>query len=275
MPSIFVLADILGIQDYKCAGQDNIRDRAEHHLFEYVLVDKCDCLCSPTGCTPFTLRVKWLAHPHQQVEELTAHENATQFGSYAEIYGRCLSLSHHVIMVRQATFAALDLRHTCLDRPGYSRFPDNPFWDRWLDPVIELEPDEIEFQTLNVDGEAMNQLEDMVVMFQDFVLTGRQTTISSRSDTLDIDYSAFNDPAAPGIDDLYYQRILEFWHHIWENRIQVALDTVAKSWETKLDGQHDPVQLSTCEEAGEVTKGSEEIDDDAKFSRLIQRIQDI
>ncbi|KAF5621516.1 uncharacterized protein FTJAE_11237 [Fusarium tjaetaba] len=275
MPSVFVLADILGIEDYKCAGQDNISNRAEHHLFESVLIDKCYCLCSPDGCTPFTLRMKWLAHPHEQVEELTPHEYGTQFGSYAEIYGRCLSLSHHVIMVRQATFAALDFRHTCLDRPGYSCFSNDPNWVYFMGPVKELEPDEIELETLNVDGEAMNQLEEVVSMFQHLVLSGRQTTVSSKSDTLDIDYSAFNDPAALGIDELYYQRILEFWRHIWVDRIQVALDTVAKSWETKLDGQHDPVQLSTCEEAGEVTKGSKEFDDDAMFNRIIQRIQDI
>ncbi|KAF5710925.1 hypothetical protein FMUND_9276 [Fusarium mundagurra] len=275
MPSVFVLADILGIQDYKCAGQDNISDRAEHHLFESVLVDKCYCLCSPDGCTPFTLRMKWLAHPHQQVEELTPHEYATHFGSYAEIYGRCLSLRHHVIMVRQATFAALDFRHTCLDRPGYSRFPNSPYWMSGLDPVTELDPDEMEFETLNVDGEAMNQLEEVVVMFQDFVLTGRQTTISGKSDTLDIDYSAFNDPAALGIDGLYYQRILEFWHHIWVHRIQVALDTVAKGWENNFDGQNDLVQISTCDEAGEETESSEESDDDVIFNRIIQKIQDI
>nr|RBQ89685.1 hypothetical protein FVER53263_13665 [Fusarium verticillioides] len=175
----------------------------------------------------------------------------------------------------RATFAALDFRHTCLDRPGYSRFPGHPGWKHLLDPVTELEPDEMEFETLNVNGEAWNQLEEVVAMFQDFVLTGCQTTISNKSDTLDIDYAAFNDPAALGIDDLYYQRILEFWHHIWVRRIQVALDTVAESWEDKLNGLHDPVQLSTCEEAGDVTKGSEEIDDDAKFNRLIQQIQDI
>ncbi|KAF5597211.1 hypothetical protein FPANT_4157 [Fusarium pseudoanthophilum] len=256
MPSVFVLADILGIQDYKCAGQDNISDRAEHHIFESDLVDKCSCLCSPDGCTPFTLRMKWLAHPHQPVEELTPREYATQFDSYAEIYGRCVSLSHHIIMVRQATFAALEFRHTCLGRP-------------------ELEPDEMDFEALNIDGEAINQLEEMVVMFQDFVLTGRQTTISSKSDSLDIDYSAFNDPAALGIDDLYYQRILEFWRHIWVHRIQVALDTIAKGWENNFDGQNDLVQISTCEEVDEDTESSEEGDDDAIFNQLIQRIQDI
>ncbi|KAG9495744.1 hypothetical protein J7337_012302 [Fusarium musae] len=243
-------------------------------MFESDLVDKCYCLCSSDICTPFTLRMKWLAHPHQQVEEPTPREYAAQFGSYAEIYGRSLSLSHHVIMVRQATFAALDLRHTCLDRPGYSRYP-GPDWMHFLGPVTELEPDEIDFEALNVDEEAILQLEEMVVMFQDFVLTGRQTTISSKSDALDIDYSAFNDPAALGIDDLYYQRILEFWHNIWVCRIQIALDTVAKSWENKLNGLHDPVQLSTCEEASEDTESSEESDDDAVFNRIIQRIQDI
>ncbi|PNP76108.1 hypothetical protein FNYG_10666 [Fusarium nygamai] len=134
----------------------------------------------------------------------------------------------------------------------------------------------MEFETLNVDGEAMNQLEEVVVMFQDFVLTGRQTTISSKSDTLDIDYSAFNDPAALGIDDLYYQRILEFWYHIWVQRIQGALDIVSKGWENNTDGQNDLVQISTCEEAVQETRYSlKEGDEDEIFNRIIQRIQDI
>ncbi|RBQ72357.1 hypothetical protein FVER14953_20604 [Fusarium verticillioides] len=133
----------------------------------------------------------------------------------------------------------------------------------------------MEFETLNVNGEAWNQLKEVVAMFQDFVLTGCQTTISSKSDTIDIDYSAFSDPVTLGIDDLYYQRILEFWHNIWVRRIQIALDTVAKSWENKLDGQHDPVQILTCEEASEDTESSEESDDDAVFNRIIQLIQDI
>ncbi|KAJ4094220.1 hypothetical protein NW760_014340 [Fusarium oxysporum] len=205
MPSVFVLADILGMQDYKCPGQDKTSNRAEHFLSESDLVDKCSCLCSPDGCTPFTSRMKWLAHP-----------------------------------------------------------------------LTKLEPDEIEYEIFNIDVEAMNQLEEVVVMFQDFVLTGRQTTISSKSDSFDIDYSAFNEPSALGIDDLYYQRILEFWQHMWKYRTQVALDTVAERWDDKLDGQNDLVQISTCEEAIQETGNSlEEEDEEEIFNRIIQRIQDI
>ncbi|RKK93860.1 hypothetical protein BFJ68_g15397 [Fusarium oxysporum] len=276
MPSVFVLADILGMQDYKCPGQDKTSNRAEHFLSESDLVDKCSCLCSPDGCTPFTSRMKWLAHPREQAEDFALQDYATRFGSHVEIYGRSLNLGHHVIMVRQATFAALELKHTCLDRPGYSHWPTDPNWMYWLDPVTELEPDELEFEILNIDVEAMNQLEEVVVMFQDFVLTGRQTTISSKSDSFDIDYSAFNEPSALGIDDLCYQRILEFWQHIWTSRMQVALDTVAERWDDKLDGQNDLVQISTCEEAIQETGNSlEEEDEEEIFNRIIQRIQDI
>ncbi|EXK82809.1 hypothetical protein FOQG_12924 [Fusarium oxysporum f. sp. raphani 54005] len=245
MPSIFVLADILGMEDYKVPGQDKGSDRAERYLSESALVDNCSCLCSPDGCTPFTSRMKWLAHPHDRVEDLAHQDLATHFSSHAEIYGKSLNLSHHVIMMRQATFAALDLNHTCLDRPGYTGFLSHTKARFCLDPLTELEPDEIEFEILNVDVEAMNQLKEVVVMFQDFVLTGRQTTISSKSGSFDIDYSAFNEPSALGIDDLYYQRVLEFWKHIWANRIQVALDTIAKRWDNKLDGLNDLVQVLT------------------------------
>ncbi|KAH7205554.1 hypothetical protein BKA60DRAFT_526124 [Fusarium oxysporum] len=276
MPSVFVLADILGMQDYKCPGQDKTSDRAEHFLSESDLVDKCSCLCSPDGCTPFTSRMKWLAHPREQAEDFALQDYATRFGSHVEIYGRSLNLGHHVIMVRQATFAALELKHTCLDRPGYSRWPTDPNWIYWLDPVTELEPDEIEYEILNIDVEAMNQLEEVVVMFQDFVLTGRQTTISSKSDSFDVDYPAFNEPSALGIDDLYYQRILKFWQHIWTYRTQVVLDTVAERWDDKLDGQNDLVQISTCEEVIQETGNSlEEEDEEEIFNRIIQRIQDI
>ncbi|EGU76765.1 hypothetical protein FOXB_12726 [Fusarium oxysporum f. sp. conglutinans Fo5176] len=164
MPSIFVLADILSMQDYECPCQDNTKDRVEIYLSESVLVDNCSCLCSPDGCTPFTSRMKWLAHPYKQAEDLAPQDYATRFGSYVEIYGKSLNLSHHVIMVRQATFAALDLKHTCLERPGY-RWPSELYWMYFTDPVSELDPEEKEFEILNVDAEAMNQLEDMVVMF--------------------------------------------------------------------------------------------------------------
>ncbi|KAM0081307.1 hypothetical protein ACKRZS_006547 [Fusarium odoratissimum] len=221
--------------------------------------------------------MKWLAHPYQQAEDLTPQDYATRFGSYVEIYGRSLNLGHYIIMVRQATFAALDLKHTCLDRPGYSRWLGHPHQMYHLDPVTQLEPDEMEFEILNVDVEAMNQLEEVVVLFQDFVLTGRQTTMSSKSASFDIDHSAFNELSTLGIDDLYYQRILEFWQHIWTNSMQAALDTVAKSWDHKLDGLNDFVQIATCEEAIQETRDNleEDDDDDEIFNRFIQRIQDI
>ncbi|KAL5591414.1 hypothetical protein FOVSG1_010303 [Fusarium oxysporum f. sp. vasinfectum] len=261
MPSIFVLADILGIQDYKCPGQDNTKDKGEHYLSKSVL------LTIALACV----------HLMAQAEDLTPQDYATRFGSYVEIYGRSLNLGHHIIMVRQATFAALDLKHTCLDRPGYSRWPGHPHQMYLLDPVTQLEPDEMEFEILNVDVEAMNQLEEVVVLFQDFVLTGRQTTMSSKSASFDIDHSAFNELSTLGIDDLYYQRILEFWQHIWTSSMQAALDTVAKRWDHKLDGLNDFVQISTCEEAIQETRDNleEGDDDDEIFNRFIQRIQDI
>ncbi|KAJ4038236.1 hypothetical protein NW763_013295 [Fusarium oxysporum] len=218
--------------------------------------------------------MKWLAHPYKQAEDLAPQDYATRFGSYVEIYGKSLNLSHHVIMVRQATFAALDLKHTCLERPAY-RWPSELYWMYFTDPVSELDPDEKEFEILNVDAEAMNQLEDMVVMFQDFVLTGRQTTISSNSDSFDIDYSAFNGPSTLGIDNLYYQRALEFWEHIWANRMQIALDAVAKGWENNLDGLNDLVHIPTCEEVVQETRDSLDEGDDEDLNRIIQRIQDI
>ncbi|KAI3578858.1 hypothetical protein IWW34DRAFT_833075 [Fusarium oxysporum f. sp. albedinis] len=274
MPSIFVVADILSMQDYECPCQDNTKDRVEIYLSESVLVDDCSCLCSPDGCTPFTSRMRWLAHPYEQAQDLNPRDYATRFGSYAEIYGKRLNLSHHVIMVRQATFAALDLKHTCLERPGY-RWPSRLYWMYLTDPMSELDPDEKEFEILNVDAEAMNQLEDMVVMFLDFVLTGRQTTISSNSDSFDIDYSAFNEPSTLGIDNLYYQRALEFWKHIWANGMQIALDTVAKGWDNNLAGLNDLVHISTCEEVVQETRGSLDEGDDEILNRIIQRIQDI
>ncbi|KAL5586686.1 hypothetical protein FOBRF1_016556 [Fusarium oxysporum] len=220
---------------------------------------------------------EWLAHPYQQAEDLTPQDYATRFGSYVEIYDRSLNLGHRIIMVRQATFAALDLKHTCLDRPGYSRWPGHPHQMYHLDPVTQLEPDDMEFEILNVDVEAMNQLEEVVVLFQDFVLTGRQTTMSSKSASFDIDHSAFNELSTLGIDDLYYQRILEFWQHIWTNSMQAALDTVAKRWDHKLDGLNDFVQIATCEETIQETRDNleEGDDDDEIFNRFIQRIQDI
>ncbi|RGP63800.1 hypothetical protein FSPOR_8407 [Fusarium sporotrichioides] len=275
MPSIFVLADILGMQDYKNPGQDETSDRAEAYLSESVLVDNCFCLCSPGGCTPFTSRVKWLANLHEQAEDLTLQDYATRFGSHVEVYGRSLSMRHHVIMVRQVTFAALGLKHTCVDRPGCSLLPSTAYSMCWVDPVTELEPDEREFEILNIDVEAENQLEEMVVMFQDFVLNGYQTTISNKSHSSDISSTEPDESSTLCVNETYHQRVLEFWKHIWEKRMQEALDAVAKEWEDKFDGQNDYVRISTCEEAVQETEDNLEGDDEVIFNKLIQRIQDI
>lgn len=275
MPSAFVLADILGIQDYKCSGQENSGDKAEHYLGESILVDDCTCLCSPRGCTPFASRMKWLAHSHKP-QDHTPQDIATKFGYYVETYGDRLDLKHHLIMVRQATFAALELKHTCLDRPAYSNCPGYHRWIYLLDPVTELEPDEMEFETLNVHVEAKNQLESVVTMFQDFLLSGDQMTVSSKEKSFDIDHSVSNNQSVVGVADLYCQRALEFWKHIWENRIQDALEAVAKGWDNRLNGENDLVQISTCEEAmQEAENSSGEENDEVIFNGIIQQIQDI
>ncbi|KAF4457900.1 hypothetical protein F53441_253 [Fusarium austroafricanum] len=275
MPSIFVLADILGMQRYKSPGQDSTSDRVEDYLSESALVDNCSCLCSPDGCTPFTSRMKWLAHPDEQTKDLTLQDYATRFGSHVEIYGRSLNLSQHVIMVRQATFSALELNHTCLDRPGCSRYPSFDDSMYWLDLVTELEPDEMELEILNVDVEARNQLEEVVAMFQDFVLTGRQMTISGQSDISDVNYAELDEPSSLCMDKFHHQRVLEFWEHVWGKRMQVARDIMAEGWNTKLDGLNSYVQVSTCEEAIQETRDSLEDGDEEAFNRIIQQIQDI
>ncbi|KAF5637650.1 hypothetical protein F25303_7822 [Fusarium sp. NRRL 25303] len=275
-PSIFVLADILGMQDYECPRQDNTKYRVENCLSESVSVDNCSCICSPHGCTPFTLRMKWLAHPYEQAEDLALQDYATRFASHVKVYGKSMNLRHHVIMVRQATFAALDLKHTCLDKPGYSRWPGARNWMYFLAPMAELEPDEREFELSNVDEDAMNQLEEVGVMFEDFVLTGCQTTALSKSGSCNVDYIVFDGLNVLGTDDIYYQRILKFWQHIWVNRMQLALDILTEKWINKHDGQNDLVQVSTCKEATQETRHSlEEEDDEMMFNRIIQQIQDI
>ncbi|KAF5981260.1 hypothetical protein FBULB1_4826 [Fusarium bulbicola] len=197
------------------------------------------------------------------------------------------SLDRALLSTVNGSFRGVN-RHISLDDAMWLFEHQAPLWKwcyRFTGPMLsifviadifELEPDEKEFETLNVEVEAMNQLDEVIAMFQEFVLTGRQTTISSKSDDSNTNYSAFNDPSALGIESFYYQRILKFWEHIWEDRMQVALDTVAKGWENKLHGQDDIVQISTCEEAvQETTDSIWGGDDDERFNRLIQRIQDI
>ncbi|KAI1014528.1 hypothetical protein LB504_012132 [Fusarium proliferatum] len=276
MPSIFVLADILCIQDWECPRQDNTKDRVENYLSESISVDDCSCLCSPDGCTPFASRIKWLAYPHEEPQDHTSQDIATSFSYYVEAYGKNLAINHHIIMVRQATFSALELKHTCLDRPACNNRSSSAYGMYLVGQVTELEPDEIEFEILNIDVEARNQLEHVVATFQGFVLTGDQTVVSAKANSSDIDYAAFNELNALGIDEFYYQRILEYWRHIWVNRIKDALDAVAKAWDDKLDGMHDLVQISTCEEAVQGTRDSlEEGDDDEIFNKIVQRIQDL
>ncbi|RGP71253.1 hypothetical protein FLONG3_7203 [Fusarium longipes] len=275
MPSIFVLADILGMQDCKYPGQDDISHRAEAYLSKSFSVDDCSCLCSPDGCTPFASRMKWLAHPQEPFEELTLQAYATRFRSHVKMYGRSLSMSQHVIMMRQATFAALGHRHTCVDRPGCFLYLFDGDDMIYLDLATELDSDEIQFEISNIDAEARKQLEEMVVMFQDFVLTGRKTTISNESDSFQLHYEEHNESSTLCVNEVQYRRVLKFWKHIWRKRMQIALDTVAESWGNKLDGSDNGIQILTCEEIVQETGGSDEEGDEERFNRIIQRIQDM
>ncbi|KAF4943455.1 hypothetical protein FSARC_14916 [Fusarium sarcochroum] len=258
MPSVFVLADLAGMQAeqwYKPPGQDAAIYRVEADLSKTHFTDNCSCLCSPNGCTPFAFRMKWLAYTQYEFEKLTIQDYVSRFGSYVEKHGRDLNLSQYVTMVRQATFTALELTHTCLHRPGSGL-------------MAALDPDEIEFEAQNVDPEVRNHLEDVVAGFQVFIRTGLSEQERDKGSI-----AQTTDPTASEEDLVYYQRAVEFWKSIWGTKVEAALRSLADGWNPNISCLEDLCISLTTEEKNSISREDE--DDDIRLCRLLRDIEEI
>lgn len=172
------------------------------NLSKVEIANSCTCQCSPEGCTPFDLAVKWLAR-HVPWDEPKHPLLPLLF----EDQGGVLDLNRHIIMIRQVTFEALDMIYTCIDRPDL--YHDSGY----------------EYDCVEEDVERARYLDDIVMEFQDFVL-GEDTVVDHESS----DASANGKEESDNQDTINYQRALEFWNEVWPYRMRDIKEELTATW---------------------------------------------
>jgi hypothetical protein len=200
----YVLAEIIGKECIRSdfTKQVDLIKVISNNLPRTDLADSCTCQCSPEGCTPFDLAIKWLTHLG-----LGNKKTHLFLSLLFEDQSGALDLNRYIIMIRQVTFKALDMIHTCMDRPYQNLCSSG------------------EYECGEEDLERERYLEDVVMEFQDFVL---------REDK-DVGYETA-DPSANGKqkpgnqDTTNHQRVLEFWNNVWPTRMHEIKEELAATW---------------------------------------------
>ncbi|KAJ4253414.1 hypothetical protein NW762_010572 [Fusarium torreyae] len=202
----FILADVIGFStyfNYKVHTED---ESIAVDLLTTEITDDCACQCSPGGCTPFDTRMKWLAFRSRIFGPGIKHGCQ----SYVEDYGKKLTLNQHLIMVRQATFEALDMRHTCFNAPDW----------------YQLEkPEDIEFEIETQDVDKARCLDDLVMGFREFVLNDDKVA------GYEAGYEAGKDGQHPQNDGtVIHRRAIEYWGEVWLSRVHEIEEILAVTW---------------------------------------------
>ncbi|KAM0543249.1 hypothetical protein ACHAPJ_012394 [Fusarium lateritium] len=113
-------------------------------------------------------------------------------------------------MVRQATFKALDMTHTCFDAPDW--------------PQCQ-EQEDIEFEIETQDVYKARFLDDLVLDFRDFILgdnevIGKEAVIGAGEDS------------QHSQDDgtIMRRRAVGYWGKVWLSRVQEIEESLAATW---------------------------------------------
>lgn len=226
----YVLADIIGctIYESKLFEQVDLLKLISNKLPKVEIVDSCTCKCSPEGCTPFDLAIKWLTR-------CVSRNKPSYFllSLLFEDQSGALDLNRYIIMIRQATFEALDMIHTCTDRPH-----------SYTHPSCEDDHEEEDFETARY-------LDVVVMEFQDFVRREDKIVDHGTSDAF-----ANGENKSVNQDKVNCQRILEFWNKVWPSRIRAIKEELAATW--------NPDQ-TVLEDLGVSLWYEEEVDEDKKM----------
>ncbi|KAG5655447.1 hypothetical protein KAF25_000696 [Fusarium avenaceum] len=200
----YVLADIMGCTIYKSKlfDQVDLLKLISNKLLKVEIADSCTCQCAPEGCTPFDLAIKWLS--------ICVPWNKPRYLLLSLLFedqSGALDLNRYIIMIRQATFNALDMIHKCKYGPflyNYSSCEDD----------YEEE-----------DFERAKYLDDVVMEFQDFVCREDKVVDHEASDAF-----ANGEKKSVNQDKVIHQRLLEFWNKVWPSRIQEIKEELAATW---------------------------------------------
>ncbi|KAF4962052.1 hypothetical protein FSARC_9842 [Fusarium sarcochroum] len=211
----FILADSIGLRTYLIIDHLNTETESiAADLLTTETMDDCVCQCSPGGCTPFALRMKWLAVKFSyEVPDrgyIADRERAEMYQSYLEDYGKTLSLDQHVVIVRQATFEALGMTHTCIDIPRRD---------------IHLEPDDIEFEINHYDVEKARCLDGLVIEFRDFMLSDDSAAGCEAGKGANTGGRSLHDEGA-----VRCRRAVEYWGEVWLSKVHGIEESLAVAW---------------------------------------------
>ncbi|KAF4959569.1 hypothetical protein FGADI_1636 [Fusarium gaditjirri] len=196
---IFVLAEVI-LSHYR---DHNI---AHDEMAQYLVnspvaiedTDDCVCQCSPEGCTPFAHGIKFLNNTYRW--------GSSSLRSFVSDYGRVLSLSQHIAVLRQANFQELHMEHTCVDKPGH----------------LEDGSSESDFDPSPKDLETETFLDELIMEYQAFLLRGADD--SSYQSAERCDDHIFK------MSTRRYTRSMLFWDFIWPSRVQDIEKRLASLW---------------------------------------------
>lgn len=192
----FVLAILSGhgLQNVWVRGSDEelVRELEEQMLVDDSL-DSCECRCSPGGCTPFVVRMKYMRLRDNELDI------ATTITAYCKEYGNVLRREHCYAAIRFITFQALGIAHTCCCRYGLVSKLDAEeiaeIQDEYAEllEVLESLTEEFEARVCEIFDSATDGLESMITFWSDYWVRRMTQVLSELSEADETSKSAAED----------------------------------------------------------------------------------
>ncbi|KAI1050890.1 hypothetical protein LB507_009385 [Fusarium sp. FIESC RH6] len=180
-------------------------------VLEDEAADDCSCLCAARGCSSFDVIAKWLAvsgrKPTDTIALLLKHHESL------------LRPSQLTCLVRQVTFEALGMKHTCFDAPKLDEYG--------LPCLVGETAREEEEEACDDDHEKAVYLDELFTEFEDFLL--------SRSESLEHELTGGPTISTARSDDEdAASRALVFWNNIWPHRVEEIKKKLEATWDPDL-----------------------------------------
>ncbi|KAL4728317.1 hypothetical protein ACLX1H_005060 [Fusarium chlamydosporum] len=260
--SDMILADITGRHVYR---QSLLRNQGDFRLCLATVTkslkneakDKYSCICAPTGYSPFDLIARWLMKVSGSLEPNGLVR------SLLEGCGKVLQLDQLTCIVRQATFQALEISHTCfaqakLNLGGHHKIwsSDLMFCDEDLDASMD-------------DHQRSLYLNEIVTEFEDFM----------RGQSKCVNDTALDDATSLGLQEeraIDYRRALVFWDDIWPDRVREIKRELEASWNPNMEVLNDlGVSLWYKEESNDSVPETAEERLNQAFDRFMENLEKI
>jgi hypothetical protein len=263
----FILADISCRHMFNCQLSDN-EDGIKECMTTTVNIlcdeatNKCSCLCSPAGFMPFDLvAIRLVILP----ATLGPIGLSGLIPSLVKDFGEVLTLDHLTCVVRQATFKALGMTHTCFARPDLNIY--NFKWQlggtTWEDEELHASMD---------DNEKAVYSNILVTEFRDFMLDHSKV----------VEHRVPDDADTPnrrkGNEKVFeHQRALVFWDEIWPKRVREIEESLEATWNPDPEVLKDLCVSIWYEEDEEDDTASETLEDERTrlFDEFMENLEKI